>query len=256
MKAIILAGGLGTRLSEETSAIPKPMLEIGGKPVLWHIMKIISQHGITDFIICCGYKGYVIREYFDNYHRHMDDFTIQLDSGTKTIHKRSSENWSVTLLDTGENTQTGGRLKRVCEHVNSTFLMTYGDGVSDINISDLLAFHQKNSKQATVTAVQPPGRFGALETNGDVVKRFQEKPVGDGSWINGGFFVLEPETFDLLDDDTTVWEDKPLQTLAKRSQLSAYKHSGFWRPMDTLRDKHVLEEMWQLGRAPWKTWSD
>lgn len=255
MKAVILAGGLGTRLSEETSTIPKPMVEVGGKPIIWHIMKSLSQHGIREFIICCGYKGYVIKEYFDNYHRHMDDFTIQLKNAQKTTIKKSSEDWTISLIDTGSDTQTGGRLKRVRDHINGRFLMTYGDGVSDVNISELIKFHEKNSKQATVTAVQPPGRFGALEINGDLVKRFQEKPVGDGSWINGGFFILEPETLDLIDDDASVWEDKPLQTLSKRSQLGAYKHTGFWRPMDTLRDKHTLEELWESGKAPWKTWS-
>lgn len=255
MKAVILAGGLGTRLSEETSTIPKPMVEVGGKPIIWHIMKSLSQHGIREFIICCGYKGYVIKEYFDNYHRHMDDFTIQLKNAQKTTIKKSSEDWTISLIDTGSDTQTGGRLKRVHDHINGRFLMTYGDGVSDVNISKLIRFHEKNSKQATVTAVQPPGRFGALEINGDLVKRFQEKPVGDGSWINGGFFILEPETLDLIDDDASVWEDKPLQTLSKRSQLGAYKHTGFWRPMDTLRDKHTLEELWESGKAPWKTWS-
>lgn len=256
MQAVILAGGLGTRLSEETSAIPKPMVEVGGKPIIWHIMKILSQHSINEFVVCCGYKGYVIKEYFDNYHRHMDDFTIQLDSGKKTTIKKSSENWTVTLIDTGPDTQTGGRLKRVHDHIKGTFLMTYGDGVSDVNISKLIKFHYKNAKKATVTAVQPPGRFGALELNGDFVKRFQEKPIGDGSWINGGFFILEPDTIDLIDDDTSVWEDKPLQMLASHSQLSAYKHNGFWRPMDTLRDKTTLEEMWASGKAPWKNWSD
>ena len=255
MKAVILAGGLGTRLSEETSTIPKPMVEVGGKPIIWHIMKSISQHGIREFIICCGYKGYVIKEYFDNYHRHMDDFTIQLNSAQKTTIKKSSENWTISLIDTGSDTQTGGRLKRVRDHIDGTFLMTYGDGVSDVNISELIRFHEKNSKQATVTAVQPPGRFGALEINGDLVKRFQEKPVGDGSWINGGFFILEPETLDLIEDDSSIWEDTPLQTLSKHSQLSAYKHKGFWRPMDTLRDKHTLEELWESGKAPWRTWS-
>lgn len=254
MKAVILAGGLGTRLSEETSTIPKPMVEVGGKPIIWHIMKSLSQHGIREFIICCGYKGYVIKEYFDNYYRHMDDFTIQLKSARKTTIKKSSEDWTVSLIDTGSDTQTGGRLKRVRDHINGRFLMTYGDGVSDVNISELVRFHEKNSKQATVTAVRPPGRFGALKINGDLVEQFQEKPVGDGSWINGGFFILEPETLDLIDGDKSVWEDKPLQTLSKRSQLGAYKHRGFWRPMDTLRDKHTLEELWETGKAPWKTW--
>lgn len=254
MKAVILAGGLGTRLSEETSTIPKPMVEVGGRPIIWHIMKILAHNGINDFIICCGYKGYVIKEYFDNYHRHMDDFTIQLDSGKKTTLKKSSENWNVTLIDTGSDTQTGGRLRRIRNHISDTFLMTYGDGVSDVNITDLVKFHQSKAKQATLTAVQPPGRFGALELNGDMVNRFQEKPVGDGSWINGGFFILEPETMDLIEGDSSVWEDKPLQTLARQSQLSAYRHDGFWRPMDTLRDKHALEELWEADKAPWKIW--
>jgi glucose-1-phosphate cytidylyltransferase len=254
MKAVILAGGLGTRLSEETSSVPKPMVEVGGRPIIWHIMKILAHNGINDFIVCCGYKGYVIKEYFDNYHRHMDDFTIKLDSGTKTTLKKSSENWTVTLIDTGPDTQTGGRLRRVRNHINDTFLMTYGDGVSDVDIADLVKFHKSKTKKATVTAVQPPGRFGALELSGDMVNRFQEKPVGDGSWINGGFFILEPETIDLIGGDSSVWEDQPLQTLAKQGQLNAYRHSGFWRPMDTLRDKHALEEMWEAGNAPWKVW--
>lgn len=254
MKAVILAGGLGTRLSEETSLTPKPMVEVGGKPIIWHIMKILAHGGINDFIICCGYKGYIIKEYFDNYHRHVDDFSIQLNTGIKKTLKKSTEEWKVTLIDTGPNTQTGGRLKRVRNLIDSTFLMTYGDGVSNVNITDLVKFHKSNAKQATVTAVQPPGRFGALELSGNMVSSFKEKPVGDGSWINGGFFILEPETINLIEDDSSVWEDKPLQALANQGQLNAYKHNDFWRPMDTLRDKQALEEMWQSDNAPWKVW--
>ena len=254
MQSVILAGGLGTRLSEETSLMPKPMVEIGGKPILWHIMKILSKHGINDFIVCCGYKGYMIKEYFDNYSRHVDDFTLNLQTGKKTTIKKSSENWNVTLIDTGDLTQTGGRLRRIKKHINDTFLMTYGDGVSNIDIAALQQFHFNHGLKATVTAVQPPGRFGALKINGAKVKSFMEKPAGDSGWINGGFFILEPETIDLVADDTSIWEDYPLRQLAKTSQLGAYKHSGFWRPMDTLRDKHILENLWNNNEAPWKIW--
>lgn len=254
LKAVILAGGLGTRLSEETATMPKPMVEIGGKPILWHIMKLLSNHGLNDFIICCGYKGYMIKEFFDNYHRHVDDFTINLATGTKTTIKKSSENWNVTLIDTGSETQTGGRIKRIKKHINDTFLMTYGDGLSDVDITALQKFHSNHKREATVTAVQPPGRFGALKIEETEVKSFLEKPAGDSSWINGGFFILEPSTIDLIDGDATVWEEYPLRTLAQNSQLMAYKHKDFWRPMDTLRDKIVLEEMWQENEAPWKTW--
>jgi len=254
MKAVILAGGLGTRLSEETSTLPKPMVEIGGKPIIWHIMKSLSEHGIVDFIICCGYKGYMIKEYFDNYHRHVDDFEIDLHTGEKTTIRKSAENWRIALIDTGQNTQTGGRLRRVRDQITDTFLLTYGDGLSDVDISALQKFHHTEGRKATVTAVQPPGRFGALDIHENHVKKFMEKPKGDGSWINGGYFILEPETIDLIFDDTTIWEDYPLRTLADNSQLSAYKHSGFWQPMDTLRDKHTLEDLWHKNKAPWRTW--
>jgi glucose-1-phosphate cytidylyltransferase len=254
LQGVILAGGLGTRLSEETATMPKPMVEIGGKPIIWHIMKILGQHDISEFIICCGYKGYLIKEYFDNYHRHVDDFTIKLQSGEKTTIKKSTENWNITLIDTGPETQTGGRLKRVKDHIKGTFLMTYGDGVSDIDVTALKKFHYDSDRQATVTAVQPPGRFGALQLEKNTVRSFMEKPAGDSSWINGGFFILEPETINLISDDNTAWEDYPLRQLAKISQLGAYKHHGFWRPMDTLRDKTVLEEMWEKNEAPWRTW--
>jgi glucose-1-phosphate cytidylyltransferase len=254
MKAVILAGGFGTRLSEETSSLPKPMVEIGGKPIIWHIMKLLSTRGISDFIICCGYKGYMIKEYFDNYHRHVDDFVINLHTGSKSTIKKSTENWTITLIDTGQHTQTGGRIRRVKNQLDDTFLMTYGDGLSDVNINKLREFHRTAGGKATVTAVQPPGRFGALDIQGTKVKKFMEKPMGDGSWINGGFFILEPEVIDLISDDHTVWEEKPLQTLAHMSQLNAYKHVGFWQPMDTLRDKHTLENLWNSNQAPWRSW--
>ncbi len=257
MKAVILAGGLGTRISEETSVRPKPMVEIGGKPILWHIMKIYSTHGINDFIICCGYKGYVIKEYFANYFLHMSDVTFDMRFNQMNVHAGNAEPWRVTLVDTGENTMTGGRLKRVREHVgNETFCFTYGDGVSNVNITKLINFHQEQKNFATLTAVQPPGRFGAIILGHEQTKisSFREKPEGDGAWINGGYFVLEPDVINLIADDTTVWEQQPLEKLAEMEQLCAYKHEGFWQPMDTLRDKNYLEELWNNGKAPWKVW--
>ena len=257
MKAVILAGGLGTRISEETSLRPKPMVEVGGKPILWHIMKIYSAHGVNDFVICCGYKGYVIKEYFANYFLHMSDVTFDMSNqNSMQIHQQFAEPWKVTLVDTGENTQTGGRLKRIRHYVqDNDFCFTYGDGVSNINITELIAFHKKHGKQATVTAVQPPGRFGALDLNGTSVKKFVEKPHGDGMYINGGFFVLSPKVIDLIEDDSSIWERTPLERLAKSNQLEAFFHQDFWQPMDTLRDKQHLEELWSSGKAPWKAWS-
>ena len=254
MKAVILAGGLGTRLSEETSIKPKPMVEIGGKPILWHIMKSYSAHGINDFVICCGYKGYVIKEYFANYFLHTSDVTFDMQNNTMEVHTRNAEPWKVTLVDTGDDTLTGGRLKRVKEYVRDEdmFCFTYGDGVSDVDIGALIAFHQAHGKLATLTAAQPPGRFGALNLDGQSVKNFQEKPQGDGAWINGGFFVLSPKVIDYIDDDASIWEKKPMEQLAQEGQLDAYFHHGFWQPMDTLRDKIHLEELWQSGNAPWK----
>lgn len=257
MKAVILAGGYGTRISEETQIRPKPMVEIGGKPILWHIMKIYSAYGVNDFIICCGYKGYMIKEYFANYALHMSDITFDLSSGQMTTHSNAAEPWRVTLVDTGEGTMTGGRLKRVRHHLgNETFCLTYGDGVCDVDITRLIEFHKRQQTYATLTATQPPGRFGAftLEHGQERIVSFREKPDGDGAWINGGFFVLEPAVLDYIDGDSTVWEQEPLQRLAHDGQLSAYKHSGFWQPMDTLRDKHYLEELWASGKAPWKVW--
>jgi glucose-1-phosphate cytidylyltransferase len=257
MKAVILAGGLGTRLSEETSVRPKPMVEIGGKPILWHIMKVYSAHGINDFIICCGYKGYVIKEYFANYFLHMSDVTFDMRFNQMNVHAGNAEPWRVTLVDTGDTTMTGGRLRRVREHIGSeTFCFTYGDGVSDVNITEVLKFHREHKTQATMTAVQPPGRFGAIVLGHEQTKitSFREKPEGDGAWINGGFFVLEPEVINLIADDSTVWEQVPLEKLAEMEQLSAYKHHGFWQPMDTLRDKNYLEDLWQKNKAPWKVW--
>ena len=255
MKAVILAGGFGTRLSEETSLKPKPMVEIGGKPILWHIMNIYSKFGVNDFIICCGYKGYVIKEYFANYYMHMSDLTVDLNSGDIEYYNCKSEPWKITLIDTGLNTMTGGRLKRVKKYVgNETFMLTYGDGVADVDIDKLLKSHRNHGKVATVTAVQPSGRFGALDVdNNSNVKTFMEKPDGDGAWINAGFFVLEPEVFDYIKGDETIFEKEPLEALAKDNKLSAYKHNGFWKPMDTLRDKNVLEELWKGGKAPWAT---
>lgn len=257
MKAVILAGGLGTRLSEETSVRPKPMVEIGGKPILWHIMKTYSTHGIDDFIICCGYKGYVIKEYFANYFLHMSDVTFDMRFNQMSVHAGNAEPWRVTLVDTGDNTMTGGRLKRVREHIgNDSFCFTYGDGVSNVNITEAIKFHKEQKTLATMTAVQPPGRFGAIVLGQEQTKitSFREKPEGDGAWINGGFFVLEPEVINLIADDSTVWEQTPLEKLAEMEQLSAYKHHGFWQPMDTLRDKNYLEDLWQKNKAPWKVW--
>lgn len=256
MKAVILAGGLGTRIAEETSVRPKPMVEIGGKPILWHIMKMYSAHNVNDFVICCGYKGYIIKEYFANYFLHMSDVTYDMTTNTMQIHERYAEPWKVTLVDTGENTLTGGRLKRVRDYLSDEdFCFTYGDGVSSVDIGKLVAFHKKHGKSATVTAVQPPGRFGALEMTGNSVNSFVEKPHGDGMYINGGFFVLNPKVIDLIDDDSTIWERKPLEILAQTGQLEAFKHDGFWQPMDTLRDKQYLEELWLSGKAPWKVWN-
>jgi len=256
MKAVILAGGLGTRISEETHLKPKPMIEIGGKPILWHIMKLYSAHGINDFIICCGYKGYVIKEYFANYFLHMSDVTFDMSNNTMEVHQKKAEPWKVTLVDTGEHTLTGGRLKRVAEYLKNeeSFCFTYGDGLSDVNISELISFHKKHGKLATVTGVQPPGRYGALELNGQEVKGFAEKPKGDGGWINGGFFVLSPKCIDHVDGDQSSWEGAPLMHLAKTGQLMAYEHEGFWQPMDTLREKTLLESLWASGEAPWKVW--
>ena len=255
MKAVILAGGLGTRLSEETSVRPKPMVEIGGKPVLWHIMKIYSAHGIRDFVVCCGYKGYVIKEYFANYFLHMSDVTFDLSRNRMEVHQKHAEPWRVTLVDTGDNTMTGGRLKRVRDYVGSgDFCFTYGDGVSDVQLDKLVAFHRKEGRLATLTATRPPERFGVLDLKRHAVRRFQEKPRGDGAWINGGFFVLSPRVFDYIKDDSTVWEKGPLERLAKEGQLRAYFHDGFWQPMDTLRDRNLLEALWASGKAPWKVW--
>ncbi len=256
MKAVILAGGLGTRISEETSVRPKPMVEIGGKPILWHIMKIYSAHGINEFIVCCGYKGYVIKEYFANYFLHMSDVTFDMEKNSMHVHQRYAEPWKVTLVDTGDSTLTGGRLKRVGEYVagDEAFCMTYGDGVGDIDITALIAFHKAQNVKATLTATIPPGRFGALEITKGKVNSFKEKPQGDGAMINGGFFVLSPDVLNLIDGDKTIWEREPLEQLAENGQLAAFPHSGFWQPMDTLRDKTYLEELWQGGKAPWKVW--
>ena len=257
MKAVILAGGLGTRLSEETTIKPKPMVEIGGKPILWHIMKIFSSYEINEFIICCGYKGHIIKEYFANYFLHKSDITFNLRENKKEIHSNFSEPWSVTVVDTGQNTMTGGRLKRVREYIeDDTFCFTYGDGLANINISKLVEFHNSQKTIATLTATQPPGRFGAFTLGHDQQKitSFHEKPSGDGAWINGGYFVLEPEAIDYIDHDSTIWEQEPLQELARDGLLSAYKHDGFWHPMDTLRDKQLLESLWEAGNAPWKIW--
>ncbi len=256
-KAIILAGGLGTRISEETNLRPKPMIEIGGKPILWHIMKTYSYHGINDFVICCGYKGYVIKEYFANYFLHMSDVTFDMSKNSMEVHQRSAEPWRVTLVDTGDETMTGGRLKRVAEYVKGeeAFCLTYGDGVADVNISKLIDFHRAQNVIATLTATIPPGRFGALNIHGSKVSNFMEKPKGDGAMINGGFFVLSPKVFDYIADDRTVWEREPLERLAQDGELSAFPHHGFWQPMDTLRDKMHLEELWQSGNAPWRVWS-
>lgn len=256
MKCVILAGGLGTRLSEETSVRPKPMVEIGGKPILWHIMKLYSRYGVNDFIICLGYKGYIIKEYFANYFLHMSDVTYDMSTNKMEVHQNNAEPWRVTLVDTGDNTQTGGRLRRIREYLdNDAFCMTYGDGIGNVDIRQLIDFHQGHGKLATVTATQPPGRFGALELTGNTVTSFSEKPHGDGAWINGGFFVLSPQALDGIDGDATLWERGPLEGLAAKGELQAFFHQGFWQPMDTLRDKIHLEELWQSGKAPWKVWS-
>lgn len=256
MKAVILAGGLGSRISEETTIKPKPMIEIGGKPILWHIMKIYSHYGINDFVICCGYKGYVIKEYFANYFLHMSDVTFDMSTNQMQVHQRNAEPWKVTLVDTGENSMTGGRLRRVKEYLKDEemFCFTYGDGVADIDIAQLLEFHKAQGVDATLTATYPPGRFGALDIQNNMVNAFQEKPKGDGGMINGGFFVLSPRVIDLIDGDATIWEREPLEKLATSGQLAAFSHEGFWQPMDTLRDKIHLEELWQSGKAPWKVW--
>ncbi|MAJ45188.1 MAG: glucose-1-phosphate cytidylyltransferase [Candidatus Marinimicrobia bacterium] len=257
MKAVILAGGLGTRLSEETDMKPKPMVEIGNKPILWHIMKIYSSHGINDFIICCGYKGYVIKEYFKNYFIHMSDVTFSINDNSMHVHQNNAEPWTVTLVDTGEDTLTGGRLKRINEYIKNEkeFCFTYGDGVSDINISELIKFHNKHGKKATVTATIPKGKYGALKLgSNNIVDHFQEKPEGDGSWVNSGFFVLKPSVIENIDGDKTIWESEPLVKLANDNQLVAFKHNGFWMPMDTLREKNILNELWSNGKAPWKVW--
>jgi glucose-1-phosphate cytidylyltransferase len=256
VKAVLLAGGLGTRLSEETATRPKPMVEIGGKPILWHIMKMYSRHGVNDFIICLGYKGYVIKEYFANYFLHMSDVTIDMRNNSTTVHQASAEPWTVTMIDTGDDTQVGGRIKRVIPYLQDDheFCLTYGDGVSDVDIGAVIALHRKEGRLATVTAVQPPGRFGALNYDGSRVVGFTEKPRGDGTWINGGFFVASPKVADYIDGDSTVWEREPLERLATDNQLSVYFHNGFWQPMDTLRDRRHLEALWSDGDAPWKTW--
>ena len=257
MKAVILAGGFGTRLSEETGLRPKPMVEIGGRPLLWHILKTYAHHGVDDFVICCGYKGYVIKEYFANYFLHTSDVTFDMRRDEMIVHQRHAEPWRVTLIDTGESTMTGGRLLRIAQHVrgDECFCLTYGDGVSDVDIRASIAFHAQHGRMATVTAVAPPGRFGALEVSDREVRAFREKPRSDGAMINGGFFVLSPRVFDYLADDRTVWEQEPLARLAGEGQLMAFEHHGFWQPMDTLRDKEHLEELWASGRAPWKVWA-
>ena len=255
MKAVILAGGLGTRISEESHLRPKPMIEIGGKPIIWHIMKIYTHYGITDFVVCLGYKGYVIKEYFANYFLHMSDVTFDMAENRMHIHNRHAEPWRVTLVDTGDGTATGGRLKRAREYLDDeTFCLTYGDGVADVDIAGLLEFHHRHGRLATVTAVQPPGRYGALDVDRDAVRGFKEKPLGDGGWINGGFFVLEPGVFDYLAGDATTWENEPMRRLAADGQLMSFLHRGFWQPMDTLRDRTLLEERWVAGTAEWRLW--
>lgn len=256
MKAVILAGGLGTRLSEETSVRPKPMVEIGGKPILWHIMKMYSHYGVNDFVICCGYKGYVIKEYFANYFLHMSDVTFDMRNNLMEVHQKRAEPWNVTLVDTGDDSMTGGRLRRVADYVRheDAFCFTYGDGVSDVDIGATIDFHRSHGKAATLTATYPPGRFGALDIRGGQIMQFMEKPRGDGAMINGGFFVLSPRVLDYLEGDATVWEQEPLQRLAVNGELMAFEHDGFWQPMDTLRDKHLLEELYASGKAPWKKW--
>lgn len=257
MKAVILAGGLGSRLSEETHLRPKPMVEVGGRPMIWHVMKIFAAHGITDFLVCLGYKGYIIKEYFANYALHTADVTFDFASGTTELHGATTEPWRVTLVDTGELTETGGRLRRVLPYLedDESFFFTYGDGVSDVDLSAVAAAHRAHGRLATMTAVQPPGRFGALDLEGEEVTGFREKPHGDGGWINGGFFVLSPEVRDYIDADDTVWESEPLERLAADGQIAAYRHEGFWRAMDTLRDRRDLDELWNLGQAPWKVWA-
>lgn len=256
MKAVILAGGLGTRISEETHLKPKPMIEIGGKPILWHIMKTYSAHGINDFIVCCGYKGYIIKEYFANYFLHMSDVTFDMVNNKMVVHQKYAEPWKVTLVDTGENTMTGGRLKRVKKYLedDEIFSLTYGDGVSNVDIKALIDFHKSENVKATLTATSPPGRFGAIEIASNKVATFREKPSGDGALINGGFFILSPSVIDYIKDDYTIWEREPLERLALEGNLAAYQHAGFWQPMDTLRDKVMLEELWESGKAPWKVW--
>jgi len=257
MKAVILSGGLGTRISEETHLKPKPMIEIGGKPLLWHILKMYSAHGVNEFIICCGYRGYIIKEYFANYFLHMSDVTFDMSDNSMVVHHHQKvEPWQVTLIDTGDNTMTGGRLKRVTDYIKDeeAFCFTYGDGLSDIDIKASIKFHQQHGKLATIAAVKPPGRYGALERVGDQVTDFIEKPRGEGGLINGGFFVLSPKCLELIDNDTTMWEDTPLIQLAKTNEMMAFEHQGFWQPMDTLRDKNLLEELWVSGQAPWKNW--
>lgn len=257
MKAVILAGGLGTRISEETDLKPKPMIEIGGKPILWHIMKIYSYYGINDFIICLGYKGYIIKEYFANYFLHMSDITFDMKNNKMEVHQNNAEPWKVTLVDTGENSMTGGRLKRVKPYLENetNFCLTYGDGVCDVNINKLVEFHESQNTYATLTATLPPGRFGALDLHNAKVTSFREKPHGDGSWINGGYFVLSPMVFDYIEDDKSIWEREPMERLANDGQLTAYKHDGFWQPMDTLRDKNYLEKLWASNNSPWKVWT-
>jgi glucose-1-phosphate cytidylyltransferase len=257
MKAVILAGGLGTRISEETHLKPKPMVEIGGKPILWHILKMYSSHGVNDFIICCGYKGYIIKEYFANYFLHTSDVTFDISNNEMQVHERHAEPWKVTLVDTGEDTMTGGRLRRVEKYLHNEkdFCFTYGDGVSDVDITKSIAFHRAHGRLATVTAVQPPGRYGAIQCDGNLVKGFIEKPAGGGGMINGGFFVLSPKVIDLISTDDTTWEQEPLTQLASSQQLMTYQHNGFWQPMDTLREKNLLENLWQSGKAPWKIWA-
>lgn len=256
MKAVILAGGLGTRIVEESSTKPKPMVDVGGKPMLWHVLKTYSAHGVNDFIICCGYKGYVIKEYFANYFLHMSDVTFDLEKNQMQVHNNNSEPWRVTLVDTGQATMTGGRLKRIRDHLSKedAFCFTYGDGVGDIDIGALIAHHRHHGLLATLTATQPPGRFGTVVLEGHRVRQFQEKPHGDGAWINAGFFVLSPKVIDYIDNDQTIWERGPLEQLAREEQLSVWRHEGFWQPMDTLRDKNYLEELWASGKAPWKIW--
>ncbi len=255
MKVVILAGGMGTRIAEESVLRPKPMIEIGGKPILWHIMKIYSSFGLNDFLICLGYKGYLIKEYFANYFLHMSDVTFDMSKNKMEVHQNSAEPWKVTLIDTGEHTMTGGRLKRVKSYIGTDdFCFTYGDGVGDINVSEVLSFHKKQKTLATLTATQPPGRFGSLKIDSHKITSFEEKPQGDGGWINGGFFVLSPKVINYIGDDQTIWEREPMERLAQEGQLSAYAHHGFWQPMDTLRDRVKLEELWDSGKAPWKVW--